>query len=409
MLKNRRVPRFAAGIALVAAGAFAMSGCAGAAPGGKSASPSVTAGCGVVPDTGANDPNGLLKGFSNDVVKAFNLYPFEVRKSAWADFKSPKDGGYKAALVGMPPASPFIAVMSDAIRSSLKEAGVDIIADFAPDDPSNVPLQLQQFNEALALKPDVIIYTPIAPEPSIDLVKAAHAAGIPVVAAQTPIDSEFAVTVTHNSTLSIAEDSAGVLKAIGGKGSVLRVAGIPGIPNETFAKSGMDLMLKTCPDVKVAGEVTGLFQPATAQAEVLKFLATHPQGVDGVLQSGTMGLGIYNAFVESGLPVPPINDDGASRGFAAWALNNPDYPYIGTTTPAARTGEVVADVALRILKGEGPKINQIVAKSVIVTQENLADYADKSWSITDGKDLTGKPDDYEPKERLDQFFLNPAS
>ena len=47
--------------------------------------------------------------------------------------------------------------MSGAIRSSLDEAGVEIVADFAPDDPSNVPLQLQQFNEALALKPEIAL------------------------------------------------------------------------------------------------------------------------------------------------------------------------------------------------------------------------------------------------------------
>ena len=57
--------------------------------------------------------------------------------------------------------------MSAAIRTSLKANGVKIVGDFAPDDPSNVPLQLQQFNEALSLKPDVIIYTAIAPEPSV--------------------------------------------------------------------------------------------------------------------------------------------------------------------------------------------------------------------------------------------------
>ncbi|APH46033.1 hypothetical protein BMW26_14505 [Microbacterium sp. 1.5R] len=356
-----------------------------------------------------SDPSGLLAEFPEDIVNGFNLWPYEIRKSAWADYASEKTEGYTAALVGMPPASPFIATMTEAIRSSLEAEGVEIVADFAPDDPSNVPLQLQQFNEALALKPDVIIYTPIAPEPSIDLVKQAFDAGIPVIAAQVPIDSEYAISVTRNVPLAVAEVTAGTLGAIGGKGSVLRVQGIPGIPNTTFADLGTDAILDTCPEVKVVGEVTGFFQPATAQAEVLKFLSTNPAGVDAVLQSGTMGLGIYNAFVESGLEAPPIADDGATQGFSAWALQNPDYPYFGTTTPSVRTGEVVAEVALRTLKGEGPKINQIVQPSVIVTQDNLADYAEESWKITDGADLAGSPDDYEPTERLDQFFTNPAS
>lgn len=408
MVITTRAPRTAlASAALVTAALLGIAGCT-ATPTTEPTG-SAPEGCGVVPDQGANDPNNLLADFPEEIVDGFNLYPYEIKASAWADYVSPKEDGFTAALVGMPPASPFIATMTETIRSSLAEAGVEIIADFAPDDPSNVPLQLQQFNEALALKPDVIIYTPIAPEPSIELVKAAFDAGIPVVAAQTPIDSEYAVSVTRNATLGIAEVTAGTLGAIGGEGTVLRVGGIPGIPNTTFADLGTDLILESCPGVTVAGEVTGFFQPAVAQAEVLKYLATNPLGVDAVLQSGTMGLGIYNAFTESGLEVPPIADDGATQGFAAWALENPDYPYFGTTTPSVRTGEVVAEVALRILKGEGPKINQIVQNSVIVTQENLADYADPSAPISDGSDLAGLPDDYQPADRLDAFFNNPGA
>lgn len=409
MVKTNRIPRLAI-IGVAAAGVLAFAGCSAGAT-GTSADPAGGAtsdGCGVVPESGAQDPNALLADFPAEIVDGYNLYPYEIRESAWGEYASAKDDGYTAAIVGMPPASPFIAAMSDAIRSSLDEAGVEIVADFAPDDPSNVPLQLQQFNEALALKPDVIIYTAIAPEPSVDLVTAAHDAGIPVVAAQVPIDSEYAVSVTQNAPLAIATVSAGTVSAIGGEGSVLRVAGIPGIPNEIFASAGIDAILEDCPGITVAGEVTGFFQPATAQTEVTKFLATNPLGVDAVLQSGTMGLGIRNAFTESGLEVPPIADDGASQGFAAWALDNPDYPYYGTTTPAVRTGEVSVDVALRILAGEGPKINQIIQPSTLVTQENLAEFADESWPITDATALAGNPEDYQPSERLDQFFHNPG-
>ena len=185
-----------------------------------------------------NDPNGLLAGFPKEIAAGYNLYPYEIRKSAWAGYKSKKTDGFTAAIVGMPPASPFIASMSGAIRTSLKASGVKIVGEFAPDDPSNVPLQLQQFNEALSLKPDVIIYTPIAPEPSVGLAKAAFDAGIPLVAAQVPIDSEYAVSVTRNTPLAIAQVTAGTLRSIGGKGNVLRVDGIPGIPVSTFANPG---------------------------------------------------------------------------------------------------------------------------------------------------------------------------
>lgn len=419
MTKMTSFPRFTtSGAAILGASALVLTGCSASAPAASdsssrsSAAPAASAApgsCGSVPTGSANDPSGLLAGFPKEISAGYDLYPYEIRKSAWAGYKSKKTDGFTAAIVGMPPASPFIASMSKAIRASLNAKGVKIVGDFAPDDPSNVPLQLQQFNEALSLKPDVIIYMAIAPEPSVDLAKAAHEAGIPLVAAQVPIDSEYAVSVTRNTPLAIAQVTAGTLEAIGGKGNVLRVDGIPGIPASTFATMGIDAVLKNCPEVKVSGSVTGFFQPATAQAEVQKFLAVNPAGVDAVLQAGTMGVGIRNAFEESGLEVPPIADDGSSQGFSAWALANPDYPFFGTTTSSVRTGEVVADVALRILKGEGPKINQIIDPSVIVSRDNLAKVADPSWDVNDLTDLTGDPKDFLPTDRLDKFFSTPGA
>lgn len=418
MNKTSFLPRFSLpGAAFLGIGALVLTGCSASQAGpdlssGAPAAPAASAAagsCGSVPTGTAKDPGGLLAALPKEISAGYDLYPYEIRKSAWAGFKSKKTDGFTAAIVGMPPASPFIASMSESIRKSLKSEGVQIVGEFAPDDPSNVPLQLQQFNEALSLKPDVIIYTAIAPEPSVDLAKAAHEAGIPLVAAQVPIDSEYAVSVTRNTPLAIAQVTAGTVQAIGGKGSVLRVDGIPGIPVSTFAALGIDAVLANCPDIKVAGSVTGFFQPATAQAEVQKFLATNPAGVDAVLQAGTMGVGIRNAFEESAMDVPPIADDGSSHGFSSWALAHPEYPYFGTTTPSVRTGETVVDVALRILKGEGPKINQIVEPSVIVSRDNLAEVADPSWDVSDLTDLAGDPEDFLPTDRLNAFFSTPGA
>ena len=235
-----------AGAAMLGAGALVLTGCSapqrrpgssgGDAPGPASSAAAGT--CGSLPTGTANDPNGMLAGFSKEIAEGYNLYPYEIRKSAWADYKSKKTDGFTAAIVGMPPASPFIASMSEAIRTSLKANGVKIVGDFAPDDPSNVPLQLQQFNEALSLKPDVIIYTAIAPEPSVDLAKAAHDAGIPLVAAQIPIDSEYAVSVTRNTPLAVAQVTAGTVGAIGGKGSRPASRGHPGDPGLDLREPG---------------------------------------------------------------------------------------------------------------------------------------------------------------------------
>ena len=231
----------------------------------------------------------------------------------------------------------------------------------APNDPTDVPGQLQQFGQALSLKPDIIFFNATAPEAALDLVSQAHDAGIPVISMVSQIDSPYSITVTYNSQ-SPGHGRRGRtrVKSIDGKGSLLEVTGIPGISNEIAWEDGTEKALALCPDVTVAGQVQGMFQPPVAQQAVVQYLATNPAGVDAVLQAGTMGWAIRDAFEQSGLPVPPIADIGASQGFAAWAAANPDYPYVGTATPAVAMAQSAAQIGLKVLAGAGPKVNHVV-------------------------------------------------
>lgn len=398
-------PKVLAGTAVLAMAVLGLSACSSGNTDSESSEASGK--CGTVPNIAPIDPNGVLAGFNAEVVDSFNGYPFTVQESAWMDWKSEKTSGFTAALVGQAPAAPFIATMNESIRTSLVKEGFEVVADFAPDDPTNVPLQIQQFQQALALKPDVIIFTAGAPEPAIDLVKAAYDAGIPVVGAQVPIDSPYAVSVVPNQVQQAMISGAASLGAIGGTGNVLRVNGIPGIQPQLDAKAGFDAVLALCPNVKVAGEVTGLFQPPTAQAETIKFLSTNPAPIDAVLQDGTMGLGIANAFNEVGQELPVIGDVGASQGFASYGLQNPEYPYNGTTQPAARTGEVSVQVAKMILEGAGPKLNQIVWNPFLMDQKNLSEYAEDSWPLESFAAVEGPADSFLPDSILNQYFTKP--
>ncbi|ALJ21385.1 substrate-binding domain-containing protein [Microbacterium sp. No. 7] len=326
-----------------------------------------------------------------------------------ADYKSSKTEGWTAAYVGHPPANPFIATLQENLINDLEAEGIEVIANLAPDVTSNVPLQIQQLQEAIALKPDIIFYLPAAPEAAIETIKSAYDAGIPVVTVQLPVDSPYAVNVAMNGVLQSMIAGAGVLSSIG-EGDLLRVVGVPGIGSTLDANTGIENVLEFCPDINVVGEVAGLFNPATTQAEVLKYLATNPAGVDAVLQDGTMGLPTFTAFQESGIdPIPPINDIGGSQGFANWALDNPDYPYYGSTTSATQQAAATVSVGKRILAGGGPKVNQIVYAPVIVDRDNLAEIADPSADYTDPTGLENPPGTLLPEALLDEFFTDPSA
>ncbi len=396
--------------ACVAAGALSLAGCS-ATPTNSAGSPDASetptaGGCGSVPEIGASDPSSLLSGLSADIQAGYNAYPYEIQESAWSDWKSEKTDGFTAAIVGQAPAAPFISTYQSTLADSLEAAGVEIVLNVAPNDPSDVPGQLQQFGQALSLQPDIIFFNAAAPEAALDLVSQAHDAGIPVISMVSQIDSPYSISVTYNANLQAMVGAAETVKNIGGKGSLLEVTGIPGISNEIAWEDGNEKALALCPDVTVAGQAQGMFQPPVAQQAVVQYLATNPAGVDAVVQAGTMGWAIRDAFEQSGLPVPPISDIGASQGFAAWAAADPDYPYVGTATPAVPMAQSAAQIGLKVLAGAGPKVNHVVWAPALITSADLPDIVDPSWVPEDGTDLAPEGV-YFTDEQIAEFFNSP--
>lgn len=420
MLNHPRFHRFrVAAAASAALGALVLAGCApaggpatpdtGAAPGGGGTAGGETAAagtCGSIPDIGANDPSGLLADMSPEIQDGYNGYPYAVQESAWAGWKSEKTEGFTAAIVGTAPAAPFIAAYQDALAKSLEAAGVNIVLNVAPTDPSDVPGQLQQFGQALALKPDIIFFNPVAPEPAVDLVNDAQAAGIPVVSLVVPIDSPNAISVVYNAVLQSMTTASELFGAIGGSGDVLEVNGVAGIPNQLFWDAGRDHALELCPGIEVVGSVQGMFQPPLAQQAVVQYLSTNPAGVDAVIQAGTMGWAIRDAFVQSGHEVPPMQDLGASQGMAAYAAQHPDYIYFGSVSPPIPMAQMAAQVGIKVLHGAGPKFNQIVWAPHIIDSSTVGDFVDPAWSTEDGTELTSD-DVYFTDEQTAEFFTNP--
>ena len=380
----------------------ASSSKGGSASGGSSAAPGE---CGSVPTKAQPDPSGVIKALPQNLQANYNLFSTPVVASAWANWKPSHPAPYKVGILWQPPVNPFVTNTHDALVSALKSSGkVDIVADLAPQNPTDVPGSLQQFNQIVAKKPDVIIAFPLAPEPFVEPINKAGEAGIPVITAWSSVPSKYAVGVLANITLSTARQTAALLDTIGGKGSVLEVHGIPGITSDNDNFAGFKAALDLCPDVKVAGEVTGNFASAAAKAATLQFLSTHPAGVDGVLQGGVMTPGVIQAFQQLGKPVPPIADVGSTQGSLAYFAKNKDAFVNGVSTPDKAIGEAPARVALRMLNGDGVKLTQLVTVMKPITRDNLGEVVQPDWDPASLADASIPGDDLFSDTDLDAFF-----
>ncbi|MEH0638531.1 substrate-binding domain-containing protein [Streptomyces bottropensis] len=369
----------------------------------KSAAPGE---CGSVPKIAPKGSSGALASLPASAAANYNGFTQPVQASAWKDWKPSHDGPYKVALSWPPRNNSFVTDVYNSVKKTLTASGnVTITKELTPSSPADVPGQLQQINQLIGDKPDMIITQPIAPGPSAKLMDAAAKAGIPVVSAWNPTPTASAVSVGLNNFLQAATSAAKVAQAMGGKGSVLMVHGIPGIQQDADAMAGFKAALKLCPDIKVAGEVTGSYVNAATKAAVLQFLSTHPKGVDGVLQAGVMGLGVINAYKQLGKEVPPLADLGSSHGTVAYAHQNAsNYQGFGTSTPNKAIGVSIAKVALKILAGDGPKVNHVITQPVYITSENLDKIYQNGWATTDSAEAAGKTDDFMSDAYIAEFF-----
>ncbi|MFL5847068.1 MAG: substrate-binding domain-containing protein [Solirubrobacteraceae bacterium] len=399
--------------------ASALLGLAACGGGSGSSGPSGTkvsleepkSGCGSVPVPAVQDPDGVVAQLPAEQKAAYEGYAYPVHKSMWSDWKPDDAGPYDVGVVWGPSTAGFQVDMGEAVVDRLKSSPLIGDVDFRSMGADvNIPVALSNFNAFIAKGVDLIIAEPLLGPSFVPVVKKAAAEGIPVVTVQTAVDTPEAVNVSPNLTLAYAQSTARLLRIIGGKGNVMAVRGIPGSPPDTEAAAAWKTVLDECPNVKQVGEAYGNFIDVNAKSETLKFLATHPQKIDGVIQSGTMTGGIMGAFQQSGRPMPVVDDVGPMKASTGYWLNNKgSYNGVGMAFGPRAMGSAGASVALRMLEGQGPKLSNIIARMTILTEENLGDWGDKASSLTTPGQPEGPADTFFTEDYIDAFFARPAT
>lgn len=417
-LPKRKMIRNSA-TAVSAALLLTITACAGGASGGTasghSAAPGAGGACGALPATTAADPDGVLTGLSEEAMEGFKNYPHEVHASKWQDLEA-KEGPLKIGYVS-------IALMNDYNNNALKTTEAHIVeyskeglvdstllkgipADAASQTPAE---QIKLYNQLVDQGVDGIILGPLSGDAMADAVTAAGEKGIPTVALNTYIPSEYAISTVINPYLQGIDPAASTLEQLDGKGSVLIVRGIPGETNDAAVYPGFTALLENCPDMKLAGEVVGGYSNATAKAEIMKFLASHPGQIDMVFSGGVMGPGIVSAFEQSGREVPPISFSGLQAGDSAWwNSKKEDYSAFGTVGSGNQTADLAWRVMIRTLTGQAPKFDTVVTPAQLITNDTIGGLAPSGGDLNTAGEVGETSDTLISDEVLDQFFAKPS-
>lgn len=371
-----------------------------------------------------SDPDGVLAALPADVQAWYDPYPHEVRASPWATFEG-KEGPWEIGYVSFPIINPFKVNYLEQLEREFAEAKAKGLVSGSLKkfiQPSFETATPEQQSAAIAQMVsdgvDGIILHPlnaVAVTPAID---AAGEAGVPVVlTGDAAPGSKYAVnTLTENQSRAFAaflaqQEEKGWFE--GEKRTALDVQGLAGNTFSELIHSAAIAAMKPCEGVEIAGTVWGAWDPATTKAEVLKFLASHPGELDFVMHEGAMAAGIIQAFEEVGRPVPPMPISGHTGGDLSWWLEHKGtYESAGVHTMGGRqVAYSTFRILTRILAGKGLKVRDIAPPGVLVTNENLAEFAVPGQPVTWLEDVhfRGPLDAWFSNEQMDHVFEEPGS
>lgn len=269
-------------------------------------------------------------------------------------------------------------------------------------------LQIQQMRQLVDQGVDVIIICCSNPTALNQTIKYAFDRGVPTFSFTGYVTSEYAINSSVNYHQAGFEIGRWMAEEIGEKGNILVIEGIPGTSASDSQNAGVLDGLSKSPDIKLVGNIAHMWTSQIGQAETQKWLATHPQKLDGIAVQSSGETGVLQALLQSGRDIPPISIGGELGALCYWR-KNPDYISSAIQTwPPGDDIELGWNIMMRTMQGQGPKIQSILVPTVNITYDQVKDLLDENCDRNSTEWLNVGIDTWGGTDYLDQFFLRPA-
>lgn len=334
-----------------------------------------------------------------------------LEESAYRDWKAPNPPpwtiGFAQSYAGNTWRANEMERLEKVLIPKWKELGLidEVIITQSNLDDSR---QIQQIRQLADQGVDAIMVCCSNPTALNQSVKYAYDRGIPTFSATGYLTSPYSVNSSANFVVGGHMLGKWMAEEIGGEGKVLNVEGIPGASASDSQDLGIRMALDDYPDVEIAGTVAGMWTDQVAQSEIQQWLATHPGQLDGIIIQSASELGAIRALQQSGRDMIPITIGGEEGALCYWR-KNPDYVSAAIHAwPPGTDFEMSWNIMMRTLQGQGPKVQSILTRPVVMDFEMLKAELDEDCSV-DSKGWYNVPiEEWAGKEYLDQFFLRPA-
>ncbi|MBM3723305.1 MAG: substrate-binding domain-containing protein [Actinobacteria bacterium] len=209
--------------------------------------------------------------------------------------------------------STYVAIISkgfqhqfwQAVQKGAEDTAGSLGVDFTyegPENESQVDKQMEQLEAALAKNPSALCFAALDSKAAIPLLEKAKAAGIPVIAFDSGVDSDIPITTAATDSVASAALAADkMVELIGGKGKVAIVA------HDQTSRTGIDRVAgfkdqieSKYPDVTIVDIQYGGGDQLKSTDITKAIIAAHPdiKGIFGANEGSAIG--VLNGVKESG-------------------------------------------------------------------------------------------------------------
>ncbi|MBW3098949.1 ABC transporter substrate-binding protein [Pseudohoeflea coraliihabitans] len=272
----------------------------------------------------------------------------------------------------------------------------------------NDATQIQQIRQLVDQGVDAVIVCCSNPTALNASVEYAYNNDVAVFSGIGYLTSPYSVNSSANFVVGGRMMGEWMAEEIGGEGTILNVEGIPGASASDSQNVGIELALEDYPDIKVKGPIAGMWTDQVAQAEIQRWLATNPGKLDGIIIQSASELGALRALQQSGRDMVPITI-GSELGALCYWRNNPDYVSAAIHAwPPGDDFEMIWNIMMRTLQGQGPKVQSILTKPIMMDREQMMAAIPEDCSEQSDQWYHPGIEAWAGKDFLDQFFLRPA-
>jgi ribose transport system substrate-binding protein len=195
--------------------------------------------------------------------------------------------------------NPAYAAFRLAADQVARASGVTTV-HFVPTKPDDVDEQKAFVVQALAERPDAIIFIPVDDVAMVDPVAKLNAAGIPIVLCSNPLPGQFVTFVGADDVAIGYREATYLFDHMGRMGKIVVLEGTPAAPTSRARLRGYARAFAETPGIEVLASGIGNFQEADGKRVMAQFLRDFAD-IDAVLSANdSMALGALAALDAAG-------------------------------------------------------------------------------------------------------------